>query len=260
MKHRNGELKTPSFRKSMPRHRSPNLYPQALSGDTMLPTPELEIARNLAAREGCCARRSRALHALAGDAPLREFQRGFVAAAAATCTSISTMSTPIAAGRTISATKFPIPHARSKLLDAWEEELRACYAMARGPSHPVLIALRETIRAKDIPHRAVSAICCARFGRTRRVHRYATWDGVLDYCVYSANPVGRLVLYLCGYRDSRAAEAFRFHLHGAAAREFLAGRLARPRKRPHLYSARSARRARADAKRTLSRGDSTSAT
>ena len=32
--------------------------------------------------------------------------------------------------------------------------------------------------------------------------RYATWDDVLDYCVYSANPVGRLVLYLCGYRDA----------------------------------------------------------
>ena len=31
--------------------------------------------------------------------------------------------------------------------------------------------------------------------------RYPTWDAVLGYCVYSANPVGRLVLYLCGYRD-----------------------------------------------------------
>ena len=33
------------------------------------------------------------------------------------------------------------------------------------------------------------------------MQRYATWDDVLDYCVYSANPVGRLVLYLCDYRD-----------------------------------------------------------
>ena len=32
--------------------------------------------------------------------------------------------------------------------------------------------------------------------------RYATWDDVFDYCRYSANPVGRLVLYLCGYRDA----------------------------------------------------------
>src|SRR5207245_1134668 len=33
--------------------------------------------------------------------------------------------------------------------------------------------------------------------------RYANWDAVLGYCVYSANPVGRLVLYLCGYRDEQ---------------------------------------------------------
>ena len=34
------------------------------------------------------------------------------------------------------------------------------------------------------------------------MHRYADWDDVLGYCRYSANPVGRLVLYLCGYRDA----------------------------------------------------------
>ena len=34
------------------------------------------------------------------------------------------------------------------------------------------------------------------------MNRYQSWDGVLDYCVYSANPVGRLVLYLCGYSDA----------------------------------------------------------
>ncbi|MGC1595381.1 MAG: squalene/phytoene synthase family protein, partial [Candidatus Acidiferrales bacterium] len=38
-----------------------------------------------------------------------------------------------------------------QLLDAWEDELRLIYADGRGPSHPVLIALAETIRAKDIP-------------------------------------------------------------------------------------------------------------
>jgi squalene synthase HpnC len=33
------------------------------------------------------------------------------------------------------------------------------------------------------------------------VTRYSTWDDVFYYCRYSANPVGRLVLYLCGYSD-----------------------------------------------------------
>ena len=87
------------------------------------------------------------------------------------------------------------------LLDAWEDELHLCYVAERGPSHPVLIALRETIRAKDIPQKPFSDLLRA-FRQDERVQRYATWDAVLDYCVYSANPVGRLVLYLCGYRDA----------------------------------------------------------
>ena len=88
-----------------------------------------------------------------------------------------------------------------ELLDAWEDELHLCYVAERGPSHPVLIALRETIRAKDIPQKPFSDLLRA-FRQDQRVQRYATWDAVLDYCVYSANPVGRLVLYLCGYRDA----------------------------------------------------------
>src|SRR5277367_2519959 len=87
-----------------------------------------------------------------------------------------------------------------QLLDAWEDELRLIYKDGAGPSHPVLIALRETIRAKDIPLQPFCDLLRA-FRQDQTVHRYATWDEVLDYCVYSANPVGRLVLYLCGYRD-----------------------------------------------------------
>jgi squalene synthase HpnC/squalene synthase HpnD len=89
-----------------------------------------------------------------------------------------------------------------ELLDAWEKELRLCYAPGgRGPSHPVLIALRETIRAKEIPPQPFLDLLRA-FRQDQTVHRYATWGEVLDYCVYSANPVGRLVLYLFEYRDA----------------------------------------------------------
>ncbi len=87
-----------------------------------------------------------------------------------------------------------------KLLDAWEEELRLIPARDRAPSHPVLIALAGTIRAKSIPIEPFSDLLRA-FRQDQTVKRYATWDDVLDYCVYSANPVGRLVLYLCDYRD-----------------------------------------------------------
>ncbi|HEV3482259.1 MAG TPA: squalene synthase HpnC, partial [Candidatus Acidoferrales bacterium] len=87
-----------------------------------------------------------------------------------------------------------------QLLDAWENELRLIYQPGGSPSHPVLIALRETARAKNIPLQPFTDLLRA-FRQDQTVQRYATWESVLDYCVYSANPVGRLVLYLCGYRD-----------------------------------------------------------
>ncbi len=86
------------------------------------------------------------------------------------------------------------------LLNSWEDELRRIYDSDDAPSHPVMIALAETIRAKQIPITPFSDLLRA-FRQDQSVHRYATWDDVLDYCVYSANPVGRLVLYLCDYRD-----------------------------------------------------------
>jgi squalene synthase HpnC/squalene synthase HpnD len=84
------------------------------------------------------------------------------------------------------------------LLDWWEEELRECYA--GRPSHPVFIALAGTIRARDIPMQPFADLLVA-FRQDQTVHRYATWEEMIGYCRYSANPVGRLVLYLCGYRD-----------------------------------------------------------
>jgi squalene synthase HpnC/squalene synthase HpnD len=84
------------------------------------------------------------------------------------------------------------------LLNEWERELRDCYA--GKPSHPVFIALHETISALDISIEPFSDLLIA-FRQDQAVQRYATWNDVFDYCRYSANPVGRLVLYLCGYRD-----------------------------------------------------------
>jgi squalene synthase HpnC len=85
-----------------------------------------------------------------------------------------------------------------ELLDWWERELDECY-LGR-PSHPVFVALRETIVAKDIPKQPFADLLRA-FRQDQNVKRYPTWDLMIGYCVYSANPVGLLVLYLCGYRD-----------------------------------------------------------
>jgi len=86
-----------------------------------------------------------------------------------------------------------------QLIGWWEDELRRCYA--GQPSHPVFIALAPTIRECDIPIGPFADLLTA-FRQDQTVHRYATWDDVLGYCRYSANPVGRLVLFLCGYRDA----------------------------------------------------------
>jgi squalene synthase HpnC len=83
------------------------------------------------------------------------------------------------------------------LLDLWGRELDACY---QGEArHPVFVALAETIRACDIPKQPFADLLVA-FRQDQNVARYKTMDDVLEYCRYSANPVGRLVLYACGYR------------------------------------------------------------
>src|SRR3984893_13780910 len=95
-----------------------------------------------------------------------------------------------------------IPDSRRalELLDWWEEELNDCFE--GHPLHPVFIALRETVVAKEIPKQPFADLLKA-FRHDQTVKRYPSWDAVLNYCVYSANPVGRLVLYLCGYRDEQ---------------------------------------------------------
>jgi squalene synthase HpnC len=111
-----------------------------------------------------------------------------------------------------------------RLLGEWEEELNATYLslvqplpidvrknldqLEPGPSsrnparptHPVFIALRETIRACNIPRQPFADLLKA-FRQDQTVRRHRTFDDVLAYCRYSANPVGRLVLYTCGYSD-----------------------------------------------------------
>ena len=81
------------------------------------------------------------------------------------------------------------------LLNLWGRELDACYqGRAR---HPVFVALAETIRAYSIPKEPFADLLVA-FRQDQTVTRFETMRDVLAYCRYSANPVGRLVLYTCG--------------------------------------------------------------
>ena len=86
-----------------------------------------------------------------------------------------------------------------RLLDWWRGELDAMYAgRAR---HPVFVALQPTVERYRIPRQPFADLVQA-FVQDQTVTRYRDWAGVFDYCRCSANPVGRLVLYLCGYSDA----------------------------------------------------------
>jgi squalene synthase HpnC len=91
------------------------------------------------------------------------------------------------------------PAASLLLLDQWQKELEACYAAS--PRHPVFVALAETVRTFEIPQQEFSDLLTA-FRQDQTITRYETFDDLLGYCRSSANPVGHLVLYLCGYRDA----------------------------------------------------------
>jgi squalene synthase HpnC len=91
------------------------------------------------------------------------------------------------------------PRQSLELLDLWEAELNACYA--GSPRHAVFVALAETITQFGIPRHEFSNLLIA-FRRDQTITRFETFGDVLEYCGYSANPVGHLVLYLGGYSDA----------------------------------------------------------
>jgi squalene synthase HpnC len=87
-----------------------------------------------------------------------------------------------------------------RLLDWWRGELDAMYAGTA--KHPVFVALSETVARHDLPIDPFRDLIRA-FVQDQTVTRYRTVEELFGYCRCSANPVGRLLLYLCGYRDAR---------------------------------------------------------
>lgn len=86
-----------------------------------------------------------------------------------------------------------------KMLAWWRGQLLAMYAGEQA-RHPVFVALAETIKNRQLPVAPFAHLLDA-FVQDQSVTRYANWQDLLGYCRNSANPVGRLVLMLCGYRD-----------------------------------------------------------
>ena len=86
-----------------------------------------------------------------------------------------------------------------RLLAWWRSGLERMYA--GDASHPVFVALQQTVERHGLPMEPFEHLIRA-FEQDQRVTRYQNWEEVLGYCRYSANPVGRLVLHLCGYTDA----------------------------------------------------------
>lgn len=86
-----------------------------------------------------------------------------------------------------------------ELLAWWRKQLESLYAGIPA-THPVFKALGETIEKHRLPCAPFSNLLDA-FVQDQTQTRYRDWEDVLGYCVNSANPVGRLVLMLGGYRD-----------------------------------------------------------
>lgn len=86
-----------------------------------------------------------------------------------------------------------------RLLAWWRRELSAMYD--GRASHPVFVALMETAARYGLPIELFSDLIAA-FEQDQTIKTYRTWEDLFGYCKNSANPVGRLVLYLCGYSDA----------------------------------------------------------
>jgi squalene synthase HpnC len=93
------------------------------------------------------------------------------------------------------------PQRSLEMLAWWRQELRLCFD--GRPRHPVFVALLPAVRRHDLPMQPFDDLIAA-FEQDQSVRRYETWDQLLGYCARSADPVGRLVLMLCGEeRDER---------------------------------------------------------
>jgi squalene synthase HpnC len=92
---------------------------------------------------------------------------------------------------------------RLELLEEWR--LMLLESRAGRARHPVFVALARTASEFDLPATLFEDLLSA-FTQDVTVRRYAGFDQLLDYCLRSANPIGRLILLLFGYRDEQRHE------------------------------------------------------
>jgi hydroxysqualene synthase len=89
---------------------------------------------------------------------------------------------------------------RIQEINRWEKRLRT--ALKEHKSPPILQAFAHTIKTFKIPILLpLDLLKAYRMDLTQK--RYKTWKEILFYCKHSANPVGRMVLYISGIREEK---------------------------------------------------------
>jgi squalene synthase HpnC len=83
--------------------------------------------------------------------------------------------------------------------------LTECYERSTESKHPVFVALGKTIGETGLPQQLFDDLITA-FERDQVVTHHPTLESLIDYSKYSANPVGRLVLWVSGYQDEERAQ------------------------------------------------------
>ena len=86
---------------------------------------------------------------------------------------------------------------RLATLARFEQDLARVFAPDGEPEHPVLRRLRPSVQALELPPEPFADLLEAN-RQDQLVHRYETYEQLLDYCRLSANPVGVLVLHVFG--------------------------------------------------------------
>jgi len=92
-------------------------------------------------------------------------------------------------------------------LNAWQRRLHVAIEVELESEAPhehedlIIVATAHSIRTLDLPIAWFDDLISA-FAQDITTTRYASWADVFDYCRRSANPVGRLVLRIAGYRDA----------------------------------------------------------
>ena len=91
-----------------------------------------------------------------------------------------------------------------RLLGEWRAMLAECYLRPELSMHPVFVALRHTIDATGVPRQLFDDLITA-FEMDQRLTHHGSMESLIHYSKYSANPVGRLVLWVSGYQDEARA-------------------------------------------------------